>query len=583
MGKWSISAETVKDNILKVQSKLKDNEAFYVASSDQFLSEYVPLEDCFRYYLSGFTGSTAELLITKSDVYLYLDGRYHEQGAKEKHELVSPVNVEFNSSNRIELKKRLIDNNIENTYYIAQRTSFDMHATLKSVCTTTAFDQSEFVSIIGHIFSPTLKQPYLLEDEIVGMSSSDKLKDLFREDQKCGYFLCSLDQVAWITNCRGFHAPSQSFYNAKAFLTPEKIFLFSDGSYNWPKECEQNGLVEMVSFDEIDSIVKSCVTSLGLETLYYEKHSITMDNYLSLLACCDSGATLLEGGVLSKQMIKNSCEIDEMGKNFMSSNHAIINSLRWLKEDAIKEGASELDFYNKVNSFYKEQGAVDQSFQTIAAVDENSSIIHFGDSSAQKIIKDNSVILLDSGAHYRSGYATDTTRSICVGEKPHADFIKYYTLVLKGLIRCEMAVFPAGTIGAQIDAYAREGMRQFGLDYAHGTGHGVGINVHEGGFSISSKSIKPLYESMVGSLEPGIYVTGFGGIRLENIVAIEKHPTFSSYLKFRPLTLIGYDFNLIDTTLLTKLEIEYLIDYETKCVKLGTSFNWHSSALYKEQ
>ena len=582
MESWSLSSSEVHSNIEKVQALLKSDEGFYIPSSDSFLSEYVPLKDCFRYYVSGFTGSTAELLITKDEVLLYLDGRYHEQGEKEKHPLVTPVNVDFGSTLKESLLGTITNKQLSLLYYPAERTPFGLHEQFAKQVKTSAFSQTELGKIIDHQFAPKLAAPYLVDIKSVGLSSKEKLAKLFAEKDATAFFICSLDQVAWLTNTRGFHAPCQSFFNAKAFVTATKIYLFSDMNYEWSAECNQDGVVEMHSFEQLDEILKNVSKREEIKTIYFSDQAMTMENYASLNRLAPLGVELEAGSVLDQQMRKNHVEISEMQTNFMSSNHAIVNSLRWVQSAVKHENVSELDFYNKVNNFYKEAGASCQSFNTIAAVDENSSVMHFGDSSADKNIEDNSIILLDSGAHYRSGFATDTTRTICVGSKPHEDFIKYYTLVLQGLLKAEMALFPSGTLGSQIDALARETMRLEGLDFAHGTGHGVGVNVHEGGFSISPRSAKPLYESMVGSIEPGLYFSGFGGIRLENIAVIRKHAKFKDMLCFETMTYIGYDFNLIDLQRLSIKETEYLVAYEQKCEKLGTSFNWSKSTLYKK-
>ena len=147
-----------------------------------------------------------------------------------------------------------------------------------------------------------------------------------------------------------------------------------------------------------------------------------------------------------------------------------------------------------------------------------------------------------------------------------------YTLVLKGLIAIETAVFPEGIEGKILDGLARAPMRKFGKDYMHGTGHGVGVHVHESGVRISSISDVPMKENQVVSLEPGIYIPGVGGVRLENIVIVEKHPYYDGLMRFKNMVFIGYDHNLIDESLLSQEEKDYIKTYEAECSKRGTSF-----------
>ncbi len=578
MSEWKLSVEEIEQNISQLQQELKDQEAIYISSSDIYLSEYVPLANCFRYYLSGFTGSTAEMLITKNNAYLFLDGRYHEQGAKERHPSVTPVNVAFGQTLIKALMEQVEQAAIKVLYYIASRTAVKVYEQLTTVTTLLPFDEERLKSLINYNYSPELKTPYLLTADITGHSSADKLEAIFADDFKTAYFVNALDQVAWITNCRGFHAPYQSFFYAKALVTKHKIYLFSDQSYSWPRELNQSGVVEMLSFADIEPVVTTLSSNAEVYKIYIDKGAMTVDNFHSLDSVC--GITLEEGTLNIFQKVKNRVELSQMQDAFDRSNRAIINTLRWTVQERAKREMNELELWKQANDFYKAEGAIDLSFATIAAIDENASVIHFSAPSRDKVVEKNSLFLLDSGAYYHSGYATDTTRTICVGDTPNHKLKHYYTLVLKGLLQAEMAVFPSRTVGAQIDALARAAMRKEGLDYAHGTGHGVGINVHESGFSISTRSTVELYENLVGSIEPGIYIPDLGGIRLENIVQVVKHPTYLDMLCFRPLTWIGYDFNLIELELLDHSEREYLIAYEQECLRRGTSFNWQQSDLY---
>ena len=182
------------------------------------------------------------------------------------------------------------------------------------------------------------------------------------------------------------------------------------------------------------------------------------------------------------------------------------------------------------------------------------------------------MILLDSGGYFDGGFATDTTRTF-FGVAPKADpkKVEIYTLVLKGLLACQSAVFPEGTKGMVLDGLARNAMRKRGYDYAHGTGHGVGINVHEPGVRLSSISTVPMKAGQVVSIEPGIYLPGFGGVRLENIALVERHPDFPHLLRLRSFVYVGFDPALIDMNLLNEEEKKILEEYEAECLRRGTS------------
>ena len=264
-----------------------------------------------------------------------------------------------------------------------------------------------------------------------------------------------------------------------------------------------------------------------------------------------------------------------MESSFNRGDQAIYETIAWTKEQVKKgEKISELDFYNKTNEFYKKNGALEQSFKTIAAVGANSSIIHFSSPSADVPMNKNELVLLDSGGYFESGYATDTTRAFLSGGTASARQKEIYTTVLKSILATQNAVFPEGSWGSLIDGLARQPVFKFGVNYNHGTGHGVGINVHEGGYRLSTTSSVPLKEHTVGSIEPGIYIPGFGGVRLENVAAVEKHPSINGMLRFRSLVYIGFDPDLIDESLMTDEEQKWLEEYERECQKRGRSFKY---------
>lgn len=211
------------------------------------------------------------------------------------------------------------------------------------------------------------------------------------------------------------------------------------------------------------------------------------------------------------------------------------------------------------------RGAVDNSFNTIAAFGPNASIIHYSDPSNTVVAKPGEFILFDSGALYESGFSTDTTRTFVCGGAPSPKHKQIYTLVLKGLLQCQYAIFPEGTPGSSLDMLARQPLYRAGYDYAHGTGHGVGISVHEGGAGISSRYTKALREGNLVSIEPGIYLPGFGGVRLENVALVKKHPELNGMLCFESLVKVPFEKDLIDFNLLNSDEVKWLEHYHSLC------------------
>ncbi len=289
-----------------------------------------------------------------------------------------------------------------------------------------------------------------------------------------------------------------------------------------------------------------------------------------------SGSVLTQkpGGLVEFQAIKDEEEIAIMTRNFTKSDKAIYKTIKWTKDAvASKKKISERDVYDQTSLEYKKQGSVTQSFNTISGVGPNGSIMHYGNPKSDLFIKENDMILLDSGGYFAGGFATDTTRTFMASSaQPDPEYKRIFTLVLKGVLQCQNAIFPEGVTGATVDAFARKPLFDAGFNFAHGTGHGVGINVHEGGARISPVTDIEMKAGQVVSIEPGIYIPGFGGVRIENIAVVEKHQDIEGFLRFRSLVYIGYEPTLIDESLLTEQEKKWLDDYENECSKRATSF-----------
>jgi Xaa-Pro aminopeptidase len=308
--------------------------------------------------------------------------------------------------------------------------------------------------------------------------------------------------------------------------------------------------------------------------IYFSDKSINASDYEKLKSfygeekLCNRPA-----GIDNFHALKNPTELKSMLASFNRADKSIFETISWVKTKVKHdEDFSELDFFHQCNTFYKNNGAIAQSFNTISSFGANSSIIHFSHPSSEVAVKAGELMLLDSGGYFESGLATDTTRSFFSGGIPAVKQKEIYTLVLKSLLHGMNAVFPEGTWGSLIDGITRQPMFKYGFNYNHGTGHGVGINVHESGYRVSMASNIPLLENTVGSLEPGIYIPGFGGVRLENVVVVEKHPTLPGMLHFRSLVFIGYDHELIEKSMMTVEELDWLETYERECAQLGRSF-----------
>ena len=578
---FTLSNQTINENILKLK-KLRterDLAGLYVSSFDPYLNEYVPLQDNHRFYVTGFTGSMAEVLIPREGkVLLYVDGRYHEQADLEVDlNAVEVRKINADSSTTESLIQDIKKLNMRKVGYEADRTSLSYLKRLaQAAAEVVALDSQELPKVIS--FSPldALAEIKLVPREWRGRDTLEKTRSILKNEDE-GIYVTALDSIAWITNCRGYHLPFLSSFYAKALVTKEKVYVFVTPETPVSEKAKKESGLEFVTlpFANLSKELDRLQNTLHLKNVFYDPGMSNSADF-AMLVNVFGAERLIEkvGGLFEYQSIKEPVEVQQVEASFKKADKAIFNTIKWVK-DSIKSGKriTELDLYNETTKKYREQGAVEQSFNTISGVGANASIMHFGNPSDELVINDTHMILLDSGGYFEGGWATDTTRTFFAdsSKKPDPKMIEIYTLVLKSLLAVQSAIFPEGTRGIVLDGIARAPMRKKGYDYNHGTGHGVGVHVHEPGVRISSISQVPMKEGQVVSLEPGIYIPGFGGVRLENIAFVEKHPKFPQMLQFRPLVYIGFDPALIDMNLLNSEEKTLLEDYEAECSRRGTS------------
>ncbi len=573
-------------NALKSFMKSKKLDSFYLSSSDIFLNEYVPLADCHRYYVTGFTGSTAEVIVPlEGRVMLFIDGRYYEQADLECDlSLVEVFKVPYGTGLRQAMKEAINSRKLKSLGVEGDRIELSLYNDFKTQLKTEAFNNAELTKVISFQDFSFNKKIMELPLSLVGETTKSKLERILNDGE--AFFISALDSIAWLTNMRRYEMPSQSTFRAKALVTRERVYLLMEHiegeiesdviDLSIGKFSELEKFLALVNEYETEWKKKSGETTYKFNKIFYSANSTNAADYLKLSAHFGVDKMINRPeGLVPFHALKNEAELQAMQDSFNKADTAIYETILWVKE-SIKNGASfsELDFYHKANEFYKNNGALDQSFNTIAAFGPNSSIIHYGSPSADVAFKKNEMVLLDSGGYFESGYATDTTRAFLSGGEASPRQKEVYTLVLQSILHTLNAVFPEGTWGSVVDGVARQPIFKAGLNYNHGTGHGVGINVHEGGFRLSTTSNVPLRENTVGSIEPGIYIPGFGGVRLENVATVERHPEYKNMLRFKNMVYVGFDHDLIDLNMLSEQEKTWLDEYEKECAKRGRSFKY---------
>ena len=578
----------ISENIQNLVRFMKSQklDSFYISSFDIFLNEYVPLEDCHRYYVTNFTGSTAEVLVpVNGKVILFVDGRYFEQADIEVDpSLVEVFKCPYGMGLQTAMKQIIDERGFKHLGVEGDRIDLSLFKEFSLKTKVKTFNSAELSNVIKFNqldFDKTIRE---LPLDLVGETTLSKCQRLLNPGE--AFFITALDSIAWITNLRRFELPYQSTFRAKALATSERVYLLLEHCEGDIKSLEVE--VTVGAFSKLENFLAQVneyetfwkkeinLKENKITKVFYSDKSLNVADYQKFVAHFGENSLVNKSeGITPHHALKNQAELNSMKSSFNRADTAIYETISWVKSEVKKGNVfSELDFYNKTNEIYKKHGALEQSFKTISAFGSNSSIIHFSSPSDEVKFKAEEFVLLDSGGYYESGYATDTTRSFLSGGLASTKQKEIYTTVLKCILNAMNAVFPEGTWGSVIDGVARQPVFKYGLNYNHGTGHGVGINVHEAGFRLSTTSNIPLKENTVGSIEPGIYIPGFGGVRLENIMIVEKHPTLSNMLHFTSLVYIGFDHDLIDENLLTSEESVWLETYERECEKRGRSFKY---------
>ena len=573
-----LASSRINQNYQHLQQWMQHSgrEALVLTSFDLFFNEYVPLEECHRYLLSGFSGSVGLfLMLAKGKSRVYVDGRYYEQADKEiNHNNIEVVKVPFGKALEVALIEDLQNLNLTQLWVEEDRTPHQLVENLEKICSVAFVKEGEIKKQIS-------ASGWVLQDKVIalasdwsGQSIKGKLQQALKKDE--ALFCVALDQIAWLLNWRGNQLPCQQTFMSKVFATQEKIHLFIDQTVIPPQNYEPEIEIHVIDWSHWQFGFENFLQSFSgreFKSLWFDPAQIGEGDFLSLQKKFAQQLSARTNGLNFLMNLKNSAELKAFEESFERADCAIYESLQWLIKQA-EQAPTEFDFAQQTWKNYQAQGARDLSFKTIAGFGANSSIIHYSVPSQTVKLKKGELALLDSGGLFEYGMATDCTRTVLPLGEATAQQKELYTLVLKGLLSVMGAVFPSGTPGSYLDSLARYPIRQGGYEYAHGTGHGVGVNVHEAGYSLNPLSKVPLLAGRVGSVEPGIYLPGVGGVRLENIMIVEQRDSRRGVpmLGLKSLVKIGFFWPLIDLELLTKDEMKTFMDYERLCFNCGRSF-----------
>lgn len=547
-------------------------DAFIFPSTDPHNSEYVPDRWKGREWISGFNGSAGTAVVTMHAAALWTDSRYFiaaEQQLADTEFVLMRERVAGTPTISEWLGKVLSDINgatvgvdgMVNTAADVEALISDLRQ-LGGITVRTNFDP---LAVIWTNQPPIPTTPIEVHPlEYAGESTMSKLSRIriaLRSLHADGMLVSALDDIAWTLNLRGSDVHCNPVFVSYLLIDTKTTTLF-------------------INDEKLTPDVKAYLTAQGVQTAPYNHIKDALRNYGEYNILLDPNVisyTLFKqvrtqeivrasSPIPAMKAIKNEIEVEGFRRAMIRDGVALVKFLRWLQTAVTKGQETEISVAEKLTALRAEQSLFRGiSFDTIAGYEAHGAIVHYeATPETDAPLKPHGFLLLDSGAQYQDG-TTDITRTIALGELTEEQR-EVYTLVLKGHIQLELAKFPSGASGTQIDALAREAMWRKGFNFLHGTGHGVGsfLNVHEGPHQIRMEyRPAPLLPFMTVTDEPGLYLEGKFGVRIENILLIKPYMTtaFGEFLQMEPLTLCPIDTAPIMREMLLNEEVDWLNGY----------------------
>lgn len=549
--------------------------AFIFPSTDAHQSEYVADHWLGRAWISGFNGSAGTAVVTMTSAALWTDSRYflaaEEQLQGTEFQLMK-LKIPGTPSIAEWLGKELADvsspevglDGWVNSYVSTSRLIADLRRE-GGITVRTNFDPLKEIWTDRPAIpeNPIEIQPIEYAGE--GVSSKiERIRKALRASHADGMLVSALDDIAWTLNLRGTDVHCNPVFVSYLLIASDKVSLFVD-------EVKVNAEIRTYLETNGISIYKYNKVEEGLKE--YSEYNILLDGnetsyYLWKTVRCQEIVSQTSP-IPAMKAVKNEAEITGYRRAMVRDGVAMVKFLKWLVPAVEAGGQTEISIDKKLTSLRAEQDLFrDISFDTIAGYQAHGAIVHYEASpETDVLLKPEGLLLLDSGAQYQDG-TTDITRTIALG--PVTEEMKHiYTLVLKGHIQLELAKFPDGASGTQLDALARESMWREGLNFLHGTGHGVGsyLNVHEGPHQVRMEYMPaPLRAGMTLTDEPGLYLAGKFGVRIENTLLIKEYmeTEFGKFLQMESLTLCPIDTAPIDVEMLLPEELAWLNAYHAE-------------------
>ncbi len=569
----------MKARVQQLQQWLRANNfgGMVVPMNDPHFSEYVSDHWKCLPWLTGFTGSAGTVAVTQSAAALWVDSRYFLQ-ADQQLAGTGIETMKMLMPGTPTLEQWLVDNTPPDAGIAVDGKLFPVAAIDKMAAT---LDGREVVSVDDPFTALWINRPplptgraFVFDEKYAGESASSKIDRLRKKvniDENQVFVMPMLDDVAWLYNIRGNDIRYNPLVVCYAAVSHNQAWLFAGEGKFSPEDVARLEKERIVV--EPYSQFGNFLRALKGKTVVCNPAKFDLYHYgLLEHAGISIGHDVPQGTVTAMKSVKNPVEIDGFRKAMLQDGVALARFWMWL-EDTLEDGktTSEWEVSQKITECRAaRQGYMGDSFGSIVGYNDNGAVIHYGVTPESSRTVDNSgVLLFDSGGQYITG-TTDITRTIGLGKRHTAEQKRDYTAVLQGMIDLSRAVFPENTRGCLLDILARGPMYRIGARYLHGTGHGVGhfLNVHEGPQSVRMEENPVVLEKgMVMSNEPGIYRDGRYGIRTENMMAVVEAPVESEYgtfLQFETLTLFPIDTSLVDCSMLSDEQAQWLNDYHAR-------------------
>ena len=567
---------SITDRLFKLRSQMAalGVDACIITSADPHLSEYPADHWKFREWISGFTGSAGTVVVTNEEAGLWTDSRYFLQAEEE----LEDSTIDLHKMGEVDvldykewLAKVLPSGSVVGVNGKTMTLGELRLLSKKLKSADIRLDARLFLEEDVWEGRTSIPEDGIFElgIEYTGLSRTDKVKAVREEMKKQGathYIVTTLDEVAWFLNFRGQDVEFNPVFHAYVVISESQVSLFIDPhklTSAIGKQLSKED-VKIFLYDDFYEFIKD-MPPLAKVLIDPARCNSIVYNFLPTQSTKIETTSI----ITDLKARKNPVEIENFRKALVKDGVAMVNFLHWLDTSIGKETITEYTAAEKLTAYRAEQENYHgNSFNTISGYAGNGAIVHYAvQEETAATLQARGLYLVDSGGQYNEG-TTDITRTVALGDLTNEEKIDY-TLVLKGHIGLDMAVYPEGTRGVHLDVLARQAMWKHGINYGHGTGHGIGhfLCVHEG-----PQSIRPqdngveIVQGMISSNEPGIYKSGKHGIRLENLILTceDQETPFGRFLKFETLTLCPFDTRAIDVNQLDEQELNWLNNYHQK-------------------